>query len=254
MSIPSDVPGPDRPLDDQNPLTAQQQVETYQHQLRRLASELALTEARQRRIIAGELHDHIGQALAFLRMRLTRLRGDAVFSGFEESIAEILRVVEQAISSTRSLTFQISPPVLYELGLCAGLEWLGEHLGAEHGLAVSVRADTTIDTVADDTRILLFQAVRELLVNAIKHASPREVVVTANTHAGEVVVVVSDDGCGFDVARATAAEADAMTFGLFSIRERLEYLGGAMAVDSRPGSGTSVTLRTPIQPYAEEVS
>ena len=253
MSIPSDAAGLDQPADEQNLLTARTQVETYQRQLRRLASELTLTEARQRRIIAGELHDHIGQALAFVRMRLIRLCGDAVFSGFEDSVAEILQVVEQAINSTRSLTFQISPPVLYDLGLGAGLEWLGERLGAEHGLPVSVRADSSIDAVADNTRILLFQAVRELLLNAIKHAAARKVVVTAEARGGAVVVVVSDDGCGFDVAQATAAEADAMTFGLFSIRERLEYLGGSMTVDSRPGSGTSVTLVTPLRPFPEEV-
>jgi signal transduction histidine kinase len=254
MSTPPDVPGPNRPAEGREHPTTEEQVKEYQRQLRRLASELILTEARQRRIIAGELHDHIGQALAFIRMHLARLRGDAVFSGFESSIAEILQLVDQAINSTRSLTFQISPPVLYELGLSAALEWLGEQLGVEHGPAVSVRADRAIDTLADDARVLLFQTVRELLVNAIKHAAPRHVVVTADVRGTEVVVVVSDDGCGFDVARADVVDADDMTFGLFSIRERLEYLGGSMAVDSHPGSGTSVTVRAPFpRPSLEEV-
>jgi signal transduction histidine kinase len=253
MSTPSDVSGPNRPPEGQEHLTPEEQLQAYQRQLRRLASELTLTEARQRRIIAGELHDHIGQTLAFIRMRLTRLRGDAVFSGFEDSIAGILRLVDQAINSARSLTFQISPPVLYELGLGAALEWLGEQLSAEHGVEVRVNAERAIDRLAGDTRVLLFQAIRELLVNAIKHAAPREVVVTANVEGDEAVVVVSDDGCGFDVARAETFAADAMTFGLFSIRERLEYLGGSIAVDSRPGSGTSVTLRTPVpEPSVQE--
>jgi signal transduction histidine kinase len=254
MSTPSDAPGSNRPSEGREHPTTEERVEEYQRQLRRLASELALTEARQRRIIAGELHDHIGQALAFIRMHLVRLRGDAVFSGFEDSIAEVLKLVDQAINSTRSLTFQISPPVLYELGLGPALEWLGETLGAEHGVTVSVRADRAIDALADDTRVLLFQAVRELLVNAIKHAAPQGVEVTADVQEDDVVVVVSDDGCGFDVARADVVDADAMKFGLFSIRERLDYLGGSMAVESRPGSGTSITLRTPLsQPSLEEV-
>jgi signal transduction histidine kinase len=252
MSNPSDAPGSNRPAEGREPPTTEERVEEYQRQLRRLASELTLTEARQRRIIAGELHDHIGQALAFIRMHLVRLRGDAVFSGFEDSIAEILKLVDQAINSTRSLTFQISPPVLYELGLGAALEWLGEELGAEHGVAVSVRADRAVDALTDDTRVLLFQAGRELLVNAIKHAAPQKVVVTADVQGDDVVVVVSDDGCGFDVARAGVVDADVMTFGLFSIRERLEYLGGSMAVESRRGSGTSVTLRTPVPPPSPE--
>lgn len=211
----------------------------------RLASELSLSEARQRRIIAGELHDHIGQALAFIRVRLSRLQGDAVFSGFEDTLADIMRLVEQAINSTRSLTFQISPPVLYELGLQAGLEWLGDQLGQEHDVNLRVDADGAVDDLPDDTRVVLFQAARELIVNAIKHAGPRHIVVSAALSGGEATVSVVDDGSGFDVARLNTSGAEMTTFGLFSIRERLDYLGGSMTIESRPGSGTSVILRAP---------
>ena len=211
----------------------------------RLASELSLSEARQRRIIAGELHDHIGQALAFIRVRLSRLQGDAVFSGFENSLADIMRLVEQAINSTRSLTFQISPPVLYELGLQAALEWLGDQLSQEHDVNLNVDADGAVDDLPDDTRVVLFQAARELIVNAIKHAGPRHIVVSAALSGGEAIVSVADDGCGFHVAHLNTSGAEMTTFGLFSIRERLDYLGGSMTIESRPGSGTSVVLRTP---------
>jgi signal transduction histidine kinase len=218
-------------------------MDAYQRQLRALAAQLSLSEARQRRIIAGELHDHVGQALAFIRLRLVRLQGDAVFSGFEDSVADILRLVEQTINSMRSLTFQISPPVLYELGLGAALEWLAERLGGEHGVDIVVEADGALDGLPVDTSVLLFQAVRELIVNAIKHADPRKVEVRADLRKGEAVVVVTDDGRGFDPATVSAGEAG--TFGLFSIRERLDYLGGAMELVSAPGAGASVTLRTP---------
>lgn len=230
----------------------QERVERYQRQLRRLASELSLSEARQRRIIAGELHDHIGQALAFIRIRMRRLQGDAIFSGFEDSIADILQLVEQAINSTRSLTFQISPPVLYELGLQAAMEWLAEQLGSEHEVDVRVEADDSIDALPEDSRVVLFQAVRELIVNAIKHAGPSRIIVRAHVGPQAATVEVTDDGCGFDASRVSATEGDAATFGLFSIRERLDYLGGSMDVASRPGSGTSVTLTTPLRPTSEE--
>ena len=179
-------------------------------------------------------------------MRVVRFQGDAVFCGFEDSIQEILRLLTQTINSTRSLTFEISPPVLYELGLGAALEWLGERLGESHGIPVAVTADEAINALPDDTRVVLFQAVRELLVNAIKHADARWVTVTAGLREGEAAVVVSDDGRGFDVGRVREAGVDGMTFGLFSIRERLTYLGGCMLVESRPGEGTSVTLTTPM--------
>jgi signal transduction histidine kinase len=226
---------------------AQADLEAQVRLRTRLASELSLSEARQRRIIAGELHDHIGQALAFIRMRLSRLQGDAVFSGFENSIADIVRLVEQAINSTRSLTFQISPPVLYELGLQAALEWLCERLGQEHEVNLRVDADDAIDALPDDTRVVLFQAVRELIVNAIKHAEPRHIVVSAALSGGEATVSVVDDGRGFDVARLNTSGAEVTTFGLFSIQERLNYLGGSMTIASQQGSGTSVILRAPVR-------
>ena len=225
---------------------AQERIEGYQQKLRRLASELSLSEARHRRAIAGELHDHIGQALAFIRLGVLRFKGDAVFCGFEESISRILRLVEEAIHSTRSLTFQISPPVLYELGLVPAFEWLAEEFERKHGLKVSVEADRGVDQVPDDTRAVLFHAVQELLVNTVKHAEASRAGIRAHRHGGEITVCVSDDGRGFDVGQADTESWDRMTFGLFSIRERLEVLGGNMTLESHPGSGTAISLTIPI--------
>lgn len=224
----------------------QARIEEYQRRLQKVASELSLTEARQRRVIAQELHDQIGQALAFIRMKIMRFRGDAVFCGFESSIEDILRLLTQTINSTRSLTFEISPPVLYELGLASALEWLGERLGSAHEIPIDVSADESLDALPDDMRIVLFQAVRELVVNAIKHADPQRVTIRGGVSDHGVRVVVSDDGRGFDVGQVREAGVDGMTFGLFSIRERLAYMGGHMDIESTLGEGTSVALITPL--------
>ncbi len=231
---------------------AQARIESYQRKLRRLASELSLSEARHRRAIAQELHDHIGQALAFIRLRVTRFAGDTVFCGFEDSISEILGMVDQAINSTRSLTFQISPPVLYELGLAAAFDWLAEEFEKKHSLEVTLSADRAVDQLSDDTRVVLFHAVQELLVNVVKHADARRVMVKAEVTECETVVSVSDDGVGFDVSQTAITDVDRMTFGLFSMRERLEDLGGSMTVNSAPGSGTTITLTTPVAPTLQE--
>ena len=225
---------------------AQEKIDRYQRQLRKLASELSLTEERQRRTIARDLHDHIGQAMAFMRMRLTRLQGDAVFSGLEGSLSEITKLLDQTINSTRSLTFEISPPVLYELGLRAAFDWLAEQFGAKHSLNVKVRADGLIDRLPDDSRVALFKSVQELLVNAVKHAGASQVVVNALVQNGRAVVNVADNGCGFDVRKLSETAVDSMTFGLFSIRERLEYMGGEMSINSQVGRGTEVKLVVPI--------
>ena len=225
---------------------AQEKIDRYQRQLRKLASELSLSEERQRRAIAQDLHDHIGQALAFMRMRFLRLQGDAVFSGFSDSMADIMKLLDQTINSTRSLTFEISPPVLYELGLRAAFEWLAEQFGVKHDLNVTVQTDGLIDRLPDDSRVVLFKSVHELLVNAVKHAEAREVTLTARVQADRAMIKVTDNGCGFEVDKLSETAVDSMTFGLFSIRERLEYMGGEMTIESQVGKGTEVTLIIPV--------
>ncbi|MFH1143420.1 MAG: sensor histidine kinase [Candidatus Eisenbacteria bacterium] len=204
--------------------------------LRRLASELCLAEERERRTIAEDLHDHLGQGLALVRARLHVLRGDAIFAGHGAEIDELLVLVDQSIRYTRTLTFELSPPVLYELGLPAGLDWLSEQIARKHGLRVHLRSRGSAE-LPDDVRVLLYKSARELLHNVVRHAEAREVRIRLAMTRFAVGLTVRDDGRGF---RADAGEGG---FGLFSIRERLHQLGGRMRIDSLPGRGTVVRLR-----------
>ena len=207
---------------------ARDEIERHREQLRRLAAELALAEERERRAIAADLHDHLGQALAFVKLRLAQFAGDAVFCGFESSLREILALVDQAIRYTRTLTGELSPPVLYELGLGPALEWLGEQFAAKHGFRVEVAAARDVPQLPQATRVMLFKSVHELLTNAAKHGRPTRVQISLQQEPAGLQVRVADDGVGFDPARAeaVAASAETGTFGLFSIRERLRHLGG----------------------------
>jgi signal transduction histidine kinase len=154
-------------------------------------------------------------------------------------------LLSQSIARSRSLTVQLSPPVLYETGLAAALEWLGRHVQETLGLVVEVEAAAGAEPESEDLRILLFEAVRELLFNVVKHAGTSRAHVSTSTAAdGCVHLVVSDQGAGFDPARPTAGD-QAGGFGLFSIRERLEVLGGRMEVRAAPGLGTRVTIVAP---------
>lgn len=226
---------------------ARQEIERYQRQLRRLAAELSLTEERERRAIATDLHDHLGQALAFVKLRLSEFAGNAVFCGFEADLAEILRLVDQSIRFTRTLTGELSPPVLYELGLGPALEWLGERFAAKHGCRVTVVAADNGAAIAQEARIMLFKAAHELLTNAAKHARAGRIRVSLRRAGTSLCLEVEDDGDGFDPAVLAAAEATGEPggFGLFSIRERLCHLGGRMDVRAAPGAGCTVTLRLP---------
>lgn len=159
-------------------------------------------------------------------------------SGF----VQVREHVEQAIKYTRSLTSELSPPILYELGLEAALEWLGEHMQAEHGFAVKFESDNKPMTADEEAGIFLFTAVRELLVNIAKHAQAEHVHLSVRKDRDNIVVEVEDDGKGFSIA---GHEGRLGGFGLFSIKERLQYLGGHMEISSSPGKGTLIVLSAP---------
>jgi signal transduction histidine kinase len=212
--------------------------------LRRLASELSLAEARERRKIAEDIHEHIGQALAFIKMSVGEFRGNAIFCGFDDRIEEIATLLDQTIQYARNLTFEISPPALYELGLEAAIDGLAERFRKKHGLAV--RAETAAETgpLGGDVVVLLYKSVQELLTNVAKHARAKSCVVRIAREGDIIRVDVEDDGCGFDACSLGSSGAGDH-FGLFNINERIQYLGGVMEIRSVPGRGTTVVLRTP---------
>jgi signal transduction histidine kinase len=227
-------------------MRAQQQITTYQEQLRKLNSELSLAEARERRAIASDLHDHIGQALAFVRMRVTEFRSNAVFCGFEDAIDEILMLLDKTIQYTRSLTFEISPPILYELGLIAAIEWLAEHFESKYGFRVRVVSEGKSVALREEVQIVLFKCANELLLNVAKHAQAKRVTVTVTCGQASFRLTVADDGKGFDMAILESASTTPNTFGLFSVRERLKYLDGKFEISSIVGRGTTATLEAPL--------
>ena len=177
-------------------------------------------------------------------MLARRLHDEAL----REIVEQIDGLLDDSIQASRSLTVELSPPVLYDAGLEAGLEWLARHMRDKHSLFVEVEADAQLGPVAEDTRVLLFNAVRELLFNVVKHAGVLRACVQLDS-CGEdhVRIVVSDTGTGFDPAKVHADAADPGGFGLFSIRERLDLLGGQFSVESSPGAGTRVEIRVPRQ-------
>lgn len=224
---------------------ADRALDLYQERLRSLAAELAATEERERRQIALHLHDHIGQTLAVLRLRLDVLRAQVGEGAARATVDDLAALVGQVIGDVRSLTYEISPPILHELGLGPALEWLGEHLSRRFGLPIRVTVPETLLPVDEVVASMLFRSVGELLTNVVKHAVAAQAVVQIGMHRGRVHVEVADDGVGFDVALAAARGPGRDGLGLFSIRERLEYLGGRMTVRSAPGAGTTVSLEAP---------
>ncbi|MBN1547733.1 MAG: PAS domain S-box protein [Syntrophaceae bacterium] len=226
---------------------ADEEIRKYQERLRTLALEISLLQERERRQIAIDLHDHIGQNLAFAKMKLGALLETSGDLGNGGSLHEVFSLVDQTIRDTRSLVFELSPPVLYELGFAAGIDWLVERFQKEHGIRVECEQNREPIPLDEDMRIVLFQIVRELLVNVAKHARADQVKVNIRRVRSHIRIGVTDNGIGFNPSLAETARGERGGFGLFSIRERMTYLGGELHIYSDARSGTRIILRAPLK-------
>ncbi len=226
---------------------AEQELITYQERLRSLASALALAEERERRRIATALHDGIGQTLAVTKLKLDALKARDFSPNDSSSLEEIGGLLSEIIQSTRSLTFELSPPVLYELGLEAAIQWLTERLAEQHGIRCDFADDRKSKPLDESVRVVLFQAVRELLNNVVKHSQAKRAQVAVKKSGDTICIRVKDDGAGFDPASIGSEVTRSAGFGLFNIRERLGQFGGSIDVKSQPGQATRVTLIAPLR-------
>ena len=214
-------------------------------QLRALTAELTLAEQRERQRLAQLLHDGLQQWLVAARLRVARL-GRFQYPDVPESCRDIAALLEQAIESSRSLSAELSPPILYTGGFLPALEWLARWMRETHHLTVALQVGASVGGMDESTTLLLFQAVRELLFNVVKHAGVQEAVVEVAQPDGQVCVTVIDQGKGFDPAQAPAGASSGL--GLASIRRRLEYLGGTLEITSTAGEGSRFTLTVPLNP------
>jgi signal transduction histidine kinase len=158
----------------------------------------------------------------------------------------VRELVEEAMHEARALTFDLSPPILYELGLWPAIEWLCERMQQEHGLRLEMRGTAALPGVPEELGVLLFQSVRELLLNVARHAGTDRARVLLEADEEEVRITVADHGRGFESAEQSAPRRERGRFGLFSVQERLNHWGGRLELDSAPGEGTRATLVAPV--------
>lgn len=219
------------------------QAQRRADQLQRLSTELTQIEQRERRRLAQLLHDHLQQLLVAIKLQVVGLLRDAQASVVHETLDQIKRLADESLHASRSLTAELSPPMLYEDGFAAALEGLRRRMHQHYGLTVHLESPEQVRVPHEPTRVLLFESVRELLFNIVKHAQVDQAWVRVERVDGRVRVTVEDHGVGFDAQAIGGAASD--SFGLLSVRERLEWLGGSMTIASAPGKGTCVTLTAP---------
>ena len=223
---------------------AEEDIRQYQKRLQSLAVKLSLTEDQERRRLASSLHDNAGQLLSLAKIKLSTLDKPSLPAEVNQSLAEIEELVGQAEMSTRALTFQIYNPALHDLGFEPAVEWLAENIQESYGLKVDVANDGQYKPMDEPLRVVMFQCLREVLVNVAKHARVDRAKVDIVRHDQFVRVAVEDQGVGFD---SQVAPEQNHGFGLFSIRERIAQLGGHVEIKSSPGQGTTIILEGPIR-------
>jgi len=232
---------------------AEQELISYQQQLRTLSSELSLAEARERRQLAEELHDSVGQTLAITSSKLANLLKLVSETEYYEVLEEIYKYITQSIKMTRSLTSELSPAILYELGIDEAVDWLTEQFHEQHNIDIEFNTDRNPNPMPEDVSIVLFKAVRELLLNIAKHAKATHVKVSIQRVNNTIRIKVQDNGIGFDTNRMCLNVDKNRGFGLFNVRERLTLQKGQFEIDSKPGKGTAVILAVPLKTEKKKV-
>ena len=195
-------------------------------------------------MIAADLHDYVGQNLVVLQLKLGLLRRYLSDTNMIRSIEEIRDIIGKTIQYTRSLTVELNPPILVEIGFKAAVESLAEAFQKTHGLSIEVIDDDQPIQINNENRYLLFRCVREILMNVVKHSQANNVEIAMSRSADRIYVTVADNGSGFNMSTVDRKKTG---FGLFTIRERMKRLGGYCEIDTKPGSGTTVILAMQIQ-------
>jgi PAS domain S-box-containing protein len=211
--------------------------------LRKLASELVIAEERERKRIAVALHDDVAQTLAAVRMRLDMLQ-DIPPDQKDKIIKEAKALLVQSIQETRALMNDLSNPLLFDLGLKAACEALAERLMDRHPVRINCKIRDAYKHLNPDVVTIMYNMVRELLNNVVKHSQAQNAHVVVDVEGGHFHMEVTDDGLGFDPQKLGAPSIEG-GFGLYSIRERLLAIGGNFKIESTPGTGTVVTANFP---------
>jgi len=226
---------------------AEEKLLHNQEQLRSLASQLTKVEELERRNIASYLHDHLGQQVFAMKLQLEQLKRSLPANDHMKTLESAIEITNQMMSDIRSISYNLSPPILYEFGLETALEWMVEEMRTLRTINITFNDDGQVKPLDETTKVLLFQAARELLNNVIRHAKAKNVETFVGRDDTMVVIRINDDGIGFEGSELDTSREKNQGFGLYSIKERLRYIGGDITIQSACNSGTRITLKAPLE-------
>ncbi len=224
----------------------QKQLLQQQEQLRRLVTQLIRAEELQRRRIASELHDHIGQDLILAKMKIDQMSAGRLVSS--TSLQSVSNQLESIVEQVQSLTFDMASPSLLSNGLREALnDWLDNEVQPKYSLSVDFQYDDQADGLPEDIQVFLYRAMKELVINVIKHARACRIEIAVALNNGSIAVSVRDDGVGMEWSGKDQMKSKGGGYGLLNLRQRVAYMGGSFEVTSTSGQGTRVSFNIPIE-------
>ncbi|MHB9141410.1 MAG: response regulator [Paludibacter sp.] len=222
-----------------------EKINEYQKKLKNLNYELAIAEEKERRKIAEYLHDGLGQTISIAAIKLSAITRGELPPAVKKTLEESSELLRDAIGESRALVYDLSPPILYELGLIAAIKWKLEQVEMKFGIVTVFRSDENSIELVTDIKVLLFRMVCELLNNAIKYSGADLIKVEIQKNPKNITIMVIDDGKGFDFSQGMNL-SELGGFGLFSINERLDALQGSLVIGPGPSQGAKITITVPI--------
>lgn len=237
-------------------IRATRQLHQYSERLRNLSKQLLTSQENERRHVARELHDEIGQSLTILKLNLQSLRRIGQADGLDRRIDASINIIEAALQKVRSLSLDLRPSILDDLGLIPALEWFLTRQNDLSGTAIQFIHGVIDRRIPPEVEIACFRITQEAITNVIRHAGATNAVVELHQRPGELHLSIRDNGGGFEVVRARAEAARGRSLGLLGMQERASLVGGHMDIKSAPEAGTDIEVSIPLasQPYRQDGS
>jgi PAS domain S-box-containing protein len=228
-------------------MLAKQEIEEYQTSLQKLTTEITLIEEKQKKEIASNIHDHLSQSLVISKMRINELKKNPQLKLIDEDLKFIEMHISEALENSRKITYELSPPVLYQLGIVDALNWLLDDVEVTHKIACLVNSNVTNIKLSDIKAILLYRSIQEVITNSIKYANASLITLNIDKNNLGVDIFITDNGVGFDTsALKNLRNHSGSGFGLFTVQERIRNIQGKFTIASEINVGTSVKIFIPL--------
>jgi len=227
-------------------MLAKEEIQEYQTSLQKLTTEITLIEEKQKKEIASNIHDHLSQSLVISKMRINELKKKPLQKGIVEDLKFIEKNISDALKNSRKITYDLSPPVLYQLGIIDALNWLVEEVETTHKIKCIINSNVTTLILDDVKSILLYRSIQEVINNAVKYSNASHITLNINKNKLGLDILLNDNGTGFDTSTLNTHNHTGSGFGLFTVRERIRNIKGEFRIASEINKGTHVTFFIPL--------